>query len=197
MEPIQISKPWYKGPKIIFLLLGVVVLIELIWGMSKILAPIPKAPSPARVIPKVSDAQISLLSDKKVYKAGERVIVNIKLFTSGHSVSGTDLSLTYDPKILQASASAFLRGRIFADYPQINIDNINGLISISGVAGLNKKYFNGSGNFGTINFVARTPGQISLNIQFTKGSTTDTNVFDASSNQDVLGQVSNLQIVIQ
>lgn len=194
---MQASNSWFKGPKIIFLLLGIVVLGELIWGISKLLTPIPKPPSPARVVQKASDAQISLTASKSVLKVGDKVVVNVNVSTNRHSVSGVDLILKYDPKILQASSSSFIKSSIFPDYPLINVDNSKGIISISGVAGLNKKYFNGTGSFGSITFSAQALGQTSLDIQFTKGSTTDTNVFDAISNQDVLGKVSNVQLNVQ
>lgn len=198
-QPMQTQNPWYKGSKIIklvFIILGAVILVELGLGAKKLLAPLPKA-KPAPSVRPISDAQLSLLSDKKVYKVGDKVAVNIRLSTSGHNISGTDLILRFDPKILQASSSAFAKGSIFADYPQISVDSQIGVMTVSGVSGLNKKYFNGIGRFGTITFIAQASGQTSLSITFTKDSTTDTNVFDASTNQDVLGRASDLTLTIQ
>ncbi|MEK7617165.1 MAG: cohesin domain-containing protein [Patescibacteria group bacterium] len=198
-QPMQTQNPWYKGSKLIkliFLILGIVILVELGLGVKKLLVPFP-ASQPSLSVRPISDAQISLLSDKKVYKLGDKVIVDIKLSTSGHNIAGADIILSFDPKTLQASSSSFAKGKIFSDYPQINVDSQSGLITLSGVAGLNKKFFNGIGSFGTITFTTKRSGQPSLNISFTKGSTADTNVFDAISNEDVLGKVYNLTLTVQ
>lgn len=197
-QQTEISRAWYKGPKIIkliFLILAVVILVELFLGVKKLF--VPTHLSPVISVKPISDAQLSLLSDKKSYKVGDKVIVNVKLSTSGHNVLGTDLILRFDPKILQAPSTAFTKGNIFADYPQINVDSKNGVIYVSGVSGLDKKYFNGIGFFGTITFQAQNAGKTSLNISFSKGATDDTNVFEPNTNEDILGKVYNLTLSVQ
>mgnify|MGYP003395392594 CR=1 FL=1 len=72
-----------------------------------------------------------------------------------------------------------------------------GLLRISGLVSTLKAGFNGTGEFRTINFVAKAAGIVDLSLDFFKDKTSDTNILEISTNKDILGSVENIKVVIQ
>lgn len=189
------NKKWYQTWRIIYPILGVVLVVELIFGLKTLLTPLPK--SKVQTLQPITGASIMLRSDKANYKVGETIPVKIRVWTGGHATSGTDLSLRFDPKVLEATSTAFTRGKIYTDFPLINIDSKNGVIKVSAVTSTAKQAFSGIGEFGVINFKAKGVGQTTLTVDFEKGQTDDSNVVGALTNEDVLDKVNNLKITVQ
>lgn len=189
------TKKWYQTWRIIYPLLGLVLIVELVFGLKTLLTPLPK--SKVQSIQPITGASILLSADKTNYTVGETIPVKVRVWTGGHNTSGTDLSLRFDPKILEATSAAFTRGKIYADFPFINIDSKNGIIKVSAVIATNKQAFNGIGELGVINFTAKKVGQTMLTVDFKKGATNDSNVIGVAANEDLLDKVNNLKITVQ
>lgn len=194
-SPIKSGK-WYLSWRIIYPILGLIILIELILGIKTLFSPLPKSSQTPKLYLN-KGAKITLLSTKSNFKVGEKIPISIQVSTGGYATSGTDLIFHFDPKILEASPTAFIRGKIYSDYPQSNIDSKVGVVRISGVVSSVKQTFNGNGELGVINFKAKAAGITTLKIDFIKSLTNDSNVFSVSDNKDVLGEVSNLEITVQ
>lgn len=189
------EKKWYQTWRIIFPILVVVLTTELLIGLKTLLTPLPKSQTPKPQ--PISDAKIFLISPKASFKVGDNIPIIVKVSTGGHITSGTDLMLHFDPKIIEASSAAFIRGKIYQNFPQASIDSKTGTIIISGVTQGEKDGFGGIGELGVINFKAKALGNTTLNIDFKLGSTNDSNVIDVQTNQDVLDKVYNLNILIK
>lgn len=190
-------KNFFTVPKIIFAILGIVILIEVIFvirSLTSSVSPLPQVGSQIGVVS--TTAKISLNAANTSPRVGEVVPVVVVVDTGEKVVSGADLIIHFDPKTLEASGDAIIKGKIFDEYPLASVDAKNGLISISGVSSLNKS-FKGSGQFALINFKAKIPGKTSLTVDFKKGSTTASNLVDASTSQNVLDNVDNLELEIQ
>lgn len=194
-EPVKASKKWYQTWRIIYLILGIVVIVELIWGFKTLVAPLSK--SQVQKLQSITGAKILLISPTTNFKVGDRIPVEINVFTGGHNASGVDLVLHYDPKFLGITPANFNRGNIYNDYPLVDVDDKNGVIRISGIASTSKSGFNGAGDLGVMNFTAKVTGKTAVTVDFKKGVTTDSNVVDAQTNEDILGQVTNLNITIK
>lgn len=193
------ANPFKKGLlflKIIFIILGVVILIEIIIGLKTLLSPVPTPKKPV-VNVSVSQGQILLSSPKQIFLVGEIVPVNIRVSTGGHPIQGVDLVVKYDPSKLTASSSGFIKGEAYDDYPVANIDVDKGILRMSGIVSVGKPGFIGNGNFGTINFKAKSVGSSDISLIFSPGSTNDSNMIEVGSSKDVLGQVSDVKINIQ
>ena len=189
------GKKWYQTWRIIFPILVVVLAVELLIGLKTLLTPLPK--SQVQKISPISGAQIFLLSSKTTYKIGDQIPITVKISTGGHITSGTDLVLRFDPKALEASPTAFTRGKVYSDYPLVSIDSKAGVVRISGVASTAKGAFGGIGEFGVINFKARSVGESALTIDFEPNLTSESNVIDSETIKDVLETVYNLKVTIQ
>ncbi|MBI4036314.1 hypothetical protein HY386_00350 [Candidatus Daviesbacteria bacterium] len=187
----------YLTPKTIFIILGVVIFGELIWGIRIFLSPVPKTSK--QVLQPLSAAKIVLIADKQNIKVGDIVSVRVRVITGGRPTTGTDLVLRYDPKILEAASDgSIVKGTIYDEYPLINVDNEAGVIRISGVeSATGTDSFNGVADFATINFRAQTIGKSELVVDMIPGLTNESNVVESGSNADILQSVTNTTINVQ
>lgn len=182
-------------PKIIFVILAAVVLVEVVFAIRTLSAPTPKAVVKSKVPLK---SQVSLVSVKKEYIVKDVVPVSVMVETGNHKTIGTDVIFHYDPKILEATSSAVIvKGKIYQDYPAAGIDSQTGTVTISGINSSSQPNFQGSGLLATINFRAKAAGQTTVTLDFTPDSTTDTNMVDSTSGEDVLESVENLSLTIR
>lgn len=193
-NPIK-NKPWFKTWRIVYVLFAIILVVELVLGGKTLLSPLPKFTTIS--LQPLSGSSISLFSDKLTFKPGETIPVRIKVWTGGYNSSGTDIVLNYNPRVLQASPAAFIRGKIYSDYPLVSVDVVKGIIRISGAAASAKQAFAGAGDFGIFKFIARNKGTTDLVLDFKKGETSDTNVMGVSGSEDLLQLVKNLRLTIK
>lgn len=189
-------KNFFTIPKIIFMILGIIVLIEVIFVVRSLVAPTAPPLQLENLVSTKTVAKISLTVLKTSFRIEEVVPVAVVVDTGEKAVSGADLIVKFDPDILEVSSESIVRGKIFDEYPLISVDTKKGLVAISGVSSLNK-IFKGTGQFALINFKAKIPGKTFLTIDFKKGSTTASNLVDAGTSQNVLDNVDNLELTIK
>lgn len=183
--------------KIVFAVLGVILLTEVVYAVKVLTSPAPPPlPPVSNAVVKPVVGQISLSAPKTIYKVNEVVPVIVRVDTGSHEVSGVDLIIRFDPKTLEASSGGLVKGSILDEYPLISLDADKGLISISGISNA-KEGFKGVGQFATINFRAKKVGQSALTIDFQKDSTVDSNLVETGISKDILEQVNNLELNIE
>lgn len=196
------AKKYFSGPKVIFAVLGIVVLFEAVYAIRSITtSPISPAFPPALPVRKINTqltpAKISLSASKTSFKVNEVVPVSVMVDTGGRTIDGVDLIVKFDPKILDATAGGLIKGKILDEYPLKSVDTGKSLIYISGVSN-SKNGFGGTGQFALINFKAKSAGRTSLTIGFIKnGETTDSNLVETDASKDVLDQVNNLELEVR
>lgn len=185
----------------IFIVVAVVIVAELVW-VYRSLGPIaPVVPAP-KVLPQTTKAvsspsTISLKTSTSLVKVGERVVVSVDM-ASSKATDGTDLVILYDPKLLSvvpvAGKQVMKVNSLYSDYP-VNSDDGNGRITVSGIStqsgGVVPK-----GVFGTLTFQAKGAGVAKISLDFTPDSTTDSNIIEARSANDILSSVENLEVRI-
>ncbi len=147
-----------------------------------------------------SAATLSLSPTSGSFAAGVTFEVKILVDTSGATTSGTDVYLTFDPNALQVidsvpgtTGTQILQGSLYSQTPANLVDNGVGKISFSGAksSGSSPGY-SGTGTLATITFQAVTQTSASkVAFNYTKGSTTDSNVIDQTSHADLLTAVTN------
>lgn len=190
----------FSAAKIVFAILGIIILIEVIIAVKTLTAPVPIASPTISSIPKVNikktPAKISLIVSKTSFKVSETIPVSVLIDTGLNNVSGVDLIVHYDPKILDATNESLVKGNILDEYPLLSVDSKKGLISISGVSHV-KKSFNGTGQFALINLKAKKLGKTSLLIDFKPGTTSASNLVEATTSKNILEKVDNLDLNIQ
>lgn len=189
----------------IFIIAGIIIFIEVIWSVWVLAKPQPKQkveqkPFVRQIIaPKEEpNAAITLQSDNTIVKKGEKVIVNINIF-SNIKVAGADVIVNYDPKLLSVISvknNPVKTGQIFSDYPLNKVDAGKGMISVSGITDATGGVL-AQGLFGSIEFSAKSPGVSKIGFDFIQGSTTDTNIINAANSKDVLSQVTGVEVNIQ
>lgn len=194
--PENVRKWLIRG---IFAVLGIAIAVELYLGLKQLTAPIPRPPKLAQM----SDGAVLLTAEKSQYKVGETATVSITVGTGGWTTDGADIIVKYDPAIFDAtqstSSQSFVKGKIYEEYPSINIDPQKGIIAASGISSLSKKPygFNGVGIFGTLNLVAKAVGKSTISVEYRAGATDESNIMETSQAKDILGKVTNIELAVQ
>ncbi len=206
LSPAQISSPggelpnssfsrFLKHYKVWIVILVAVILFGLFVGMNILQTPFQS--SRIKVLEPVSGGKIVLIADKKNLPVGDTVKVTIKISTGGHTTDGMDVVLNYDPNLLEtAGSSAFSEGEVYDEYPIVSDDAKVGIIEISGIAYPDKNGFNGTGTFGVLSFKTKKSGNATIAVNFEKGLTTDSNIIETKTTDDILTKVYNLDLQI-
>ncbi|MFH0937269.1 MAG: cohesin domain-containing protein [Candidatus Daviesbacteria bacterium] len=187
--------------KIIIGIIAVAVIAEGIWAYRVLLGnqPAPGVSLPTTPAVKIiPTASVTLEAPKTVMKVGEKILVTINI-SSPKVTDGTDLIIKYDSSLISVvpdkSGSPVAVASIYSDYPINSLDEKLGQISVSGISS-QQGGVKPEGIFGTITFKAQKAGQAKVSLDFTKGSTIDSNVIEAKTAQDILGTVKNVELNI-
>lgn len=187
--------------KNIVIVLSTIIIVEVVWAGLSLTKTTPKNPPvsvPVSNTTPNSTNSISLQADKIPTKVGEKVNVSINI-SSDKKTAGADLIINYDPKLLSVevvgSSAPVAKGNIYSDFPLNKVDTKLGKITVSGITDKSGGTI-AQGLFGTIVFTAKAPGVAKVFLDFTKGSTADSNITDASSNQDILEKVTDVELNI-
>ncbi|RLI52287.1 MAG: hypothetical protein DRP09_18290 [Candidatus Thorarchaeota archaeon] len=131
-------------------------------------------------------ATLHLSPSSGTYNVGQEFNVQIHIDTGGQSVDGADVVLRYDPCALEVQD--ITAGDTFSGHSQSTCPE-TGEIEISGSG---QAPFNGSGTLGTVRFrvvAGNTPS--GLQVQFRPANTTDSNIAETNTNNEILGSVGN------
>lgn len=196
----QKAKRFFTIPRAIFAILGVIILIEIIYAVRVLTFSPPVSPPPVpQPGAQLTGGKIILAALRSTYKVNDVVSVSVSVDSGGHLLDGIDLIVRFDPKILEASRSGMIRGKIFDEYPYSLVDTKNGLIAISGINSV-KKGFKGTGQFAILNLrvkEVKAPVTTSLTVDFKKDSTTNSNLVETDTSKNILEQVGNLELNVQ
>ncbi len=140
-------------------------------------------------------ATLSLSPSSGTFNKGCPFSLDINLDTQNAETDGTDAILLYDNTRLTAnSIDTELPQKIYNDFPGSNIDEAAGRITVSGLASVSSA-FNGRGTMAKIYFTVKdsaATGLTQVKFDFTSGGkTTDSNVVERGSVQDILTSVTN------
>ena len=147
---------------------------------------------------------LSLLPASGTYKVNQEFDVKIMVNTGGVSIDGVDAILQYDPTVLEVvdkneklSGVQIATTELFPQYLGNKIDA--GTIMISGLVDLGGGSFknNSAQSMAVITFKALAAApNTEVKFQFTPKSTTDSNMVETQSAEEILAQVGNGSYVI-
>lgn len=190
--------------KIILIILVTAVLAGISWFIWSRQTQ-PKTETAGSTLRKVSQSQtnspspaiIILSTPKTTVSKGEVFTVSINISSKNRS-AGTDIIMLYDPTLLSVeednSGKPVQVGSIYQEYP-VNKDDKKGKIIVSGISSQTEGNL-ASGLFGTVNFKAKTAGKTTINLDFTKGLTTDSNVTASEDSADMLEAIQNVEVLV-
>lgn len=179
--------------KILFIVLGAIIIGELIWGVRSIIS------SQNAFIPSISElseGSIVVDSPKVNYQVGEAVPITIRVATGGKLTDAADLILKYDPKVLSLVSSDIKIGQIYKDYPVADNDQSLGEVKVSGITPPAETGFGGIGELASLQFKALSSGKTVVSVDFQKDSTIDSNIVEANTTHDMLVAVYNKELFI-
>lgn len=142
-------------------------------------------------------ASLSLSPASGSFKKGCNFSTQVVVNTAGKTIDGVDAVLTYDPsKLIVTSIN---NGTIFGSYPANTAGPQTKKISISGVASLNQS-FQSNGVLATINFKVNetaAAGATTVSFDYISGDTTDSNIVEKDTIEDILSSVTNGNYTIE
>lgn len=140
--------------------------------------------------------KIDLHTDRDSYKVGEVATVSVMIDTNNKAVDGVDISLQFDPTLVEpilVNNQAFVPGRLFPDIPFNAYDLRAGTASMSGISTLNKNFI-GAGTMGVISFKAKAVGVATIKVVAESGNTTDSNM--VAEGKEILSETKDVQLTI-
>ena len=187
----------------IFIALGAVIILEIIWAGFTLFKPATiNVATQSSVVPTVKQqlSEISLQTPKNQIKVGEKFTVSINISSSKKS-DGADLIIKYDPQLLSVETTGLNKipvivGTIYSDYPSNNLDEKVGRITVSGITE-QRNGVSTNGLFGSLVFRSKAKGRSKVTLDFTPGSTVDSNIIESGTGKDVLEKVNNLEVNIE
>lgn len=194
------TAPKFLTKRVIFIILGVIILAEVLWaGWSLFKTTNESSVSAPSVVTQPKSTVVTLETPKQAVKVGEKFTVSIRI-SSDKLTDGTDLIITYDPKLLSvetvgADKTPVILGTLYSDYPLNKLDLSLGKITVSGVT-TQKGGVKADGLFGSIVFTATAAGVTQVSLDFSPGKTADSNVTETGTGKDVLEKVENLEVNI-
>lgn len=188
----QNSKTSIVNRKVLLTVFGIIILAEIIWAGWTFYGTRNQPPKNIPVVVKEKPTQIELRADQNTVKVGDQVTVSINIFSTKET-DGTDLIISFDPKLLSASPASLTS--MYNDYPVNKIDPVLGKITISGIS-TGASGIVPNGLFGTITFKALSRGQAAISLDFAPGATVDTNVIEKGTGKDILQNVKNINVTI-
>lgn len=178
--------------KIITLFLILTILIEAIIGIRLLTAPIVSTDAQA-----MTNGRISLVTSRKEFKVGEVVPVNVRVSTGGHTSDGIDVIVKFDPDFFDLSdKNGVENGDLFTDFSSKISDEDKKVIQLSGINAADFLGYNGSDDFATLNLVTKKVGQTTIEVDYSPGATSDSNILESRSSRDLLEKVFNLELNI-
>lgn len=189
--------------KVILGLFGLVIAVEIVWALWTLFRP-----QTSSVVPVLNQQQVSevptvikLDTQTPQVKTGAKFTVSIQM-SSDKKTDGADIIIKFDPALLgveligQKEKLPVILGGLYDDYPVNKLDAKSGEIIVSGISTTQGGVL-GNGLFGSIVFSAKKPGQTKIAVDFTKSSTTDSNVLQSGTGEDILSAVENLEVKIE
>lgn len=189
--------PFWKSKKLVVAVVAVIVLGEIGWTLSTLSKPVGSKTAQSVASPpaqKVTAKLILSRLDSSEIKVGSSFNVAITE-ESPAPTDGVDVILKYDPKVL--SAEPVKVTQIYSQYPVNSVDAEAGRVILSGIKTIKGEGFVGRSELGTITFKAISAGQTAISFDYQPSSTTDSNIIDSLSGQDILEEVTNLNLQVQ
>lgn len=201
------------GRNIVYSLIGIAIIVilgEAVWAFktlqkNSMVQQIVKDQSVTNVQPNqpgnILNGSIILNSPKKVLSVGEKLTVTVHISSADKSTDGTDLVLSYDPKILTVETigtekKVMAVSDIYPEYPGNGMGEKEGLIKVSGISS-EKNGTAVNGVLGSIIFSAKTKGKTNINVEFSPGATSESNIVETHTGHDLLGKVENLEVEVK
>jgi hypothetical protein len=185
---------------IVIMLESIVGYIYLTYREKMSLDPLPQ-PNPSQqqlVGTPTKKPTLALRTDQASLKKNETITINAVLEGQGNRASAADLTIRYDPEMLNIiatnSATPFAKSQIFQKTVFNAVDTKTGLATMSAVSEIEQPLPD-LAFLTSIVFKALKEGPTEITIVFTPDETRDTNI--VSESEDILGSVENLPITIQ
>jgi len=175
----------------VILLIILICLIGIIWFFS-LRVNIPP-PQTQKLPLKEKQAVLSLFCERKEFKLGEKIEIQVMVDSGGYKTNGVDVVLNFDPQYLKFEKLDYSES-LFKTFPPYLVEKEK--IRFSALS-LPQESFEGKGKVATLFFKTLKKGETKISFDFQPHSTTDSNIALYGKGKDVLQKVNNLSISIK
>lgn len=138
----------------------------------------------------------SLVFSESTVKVEEASKATISFSTPGKIISGADVILHFDPKLVQVEGDV-IPGEFFTSYPRTTVDNEKGTIKVTAFSPSSTIEVNDLTELFSVNFKAVNQGVASVTFDFQPGKTNLSTLVEKGTSKNILGQVINGEIGIK
>lgn len=154
----------------------------------------------AGTLPEVSKAQFELVASQfslpahLLKKTNETFSLDVVITAPGRKLDGADTIVKYDPKLVEVTD--IKPGEFFSNYPRKTIDQVNGVIKMTGFSPKDVDADGDNFIFFTIEAKALTSGTAKFDFDFEKGKTNLSTVVESKTSRNLLGTVKGTTVSI-
>lgn len=181
-------------------LLGFLFLISYLGRGKTAKYPGPSSVSQTGVSPTAASkykGTLSATSRSSTAKVGESVVMTVTASSDSQPVSGYDIVITYNPAVLTFASAKSTQN----DFSLLGVQKSEGKVTLIGSKKLSstQSVVLSNTSLAELTFTAKSAGKGSVALQFSPGSSTDTNLWNGDSKpQDVLGSaISTVMVTVQ
>jgi len=173
--------------------LSTLLIGQSVWAVNK-LQNVVQSPQPASSVTQISSV-MGLTTESSEIKVGQNFEVNLYIQPSpGNKIQALDALINFDKDSLEISQITPLLDNQTAEYPQNKFDNNTGKAWISTIIPQNA--ISEKTTIARLTFTSLKPGSTTINFDFQKDKTTDSNIVLENRTSDSLDSVQNLTLEI-
>lgn len=201
-QPSPTITPRFSWPFFIFRLLSIILVLVILFMIFQAVMLFITRQSPVLRFGQLSQKtqhspSLTLSPEQVSLMAGQTGTLTIDYFTGTKTIQGVDLLLKYDPNIIEFKKDDFFQpGKVFTQYPITEADP-PGTVRISAVATISQIGFNGSGQLGSLRFIAKRAGQTKIEVVFEPDKTTESNLVELQNGTEILKVVRGATINVK
>ena len=205
MNIINLNSVPEKFKKAFIFIAVVLIVIELGW-LAYLYLPFFKAKSSISTSAPPLPPTLFLSPDSVKIKKGEEFTLSLSVATNGKEIKALDGVIKYDPSVLELieippSAVGIPDQKVFDVYPENKVNRTNGIVTLSAIKN-EKKSMSGEAVLGPIKLktLANLPAETketAVWLVYRQGASDESNLIDAKTGQDILGQVKHTTIEIR
>ena len=149
------------------------------------------------VLPQTKEPSYLIGLSPNPVQSGDVVNAEVIFDAAGKEVVGSDVIIKYDPTLLQIEEE-IVPGKFFSSYLRKTVDNSLGILKVTGInpAGDGQKPGSPVVFFSVI-FKTIKPGASVIKFDFKKGKTNTTTLVEKGTSRNILGLVSDANLIIK
>lgn len=136
--------------------------------------------------PETLEGVYSISPARLIKNIGDEFNLDIVYMVADIKLDGADAIVRFDPQMLEVTD--IKEGRVFESYPRKTIDNVKGLVKVTGFREIESERSSGDNVFFSLTVTAKRTGAVKVQFDFEEGKTNLSTLVQTKSSRNILGQ---------